>query len=54
MQLTIGMGCLNWSLYPSSGRSLAVWMVYGGDRGFRQGSVEVVPWLERPNLAGRL
>jgi predicted AAA+ superfamily ATPase len=30
------------------------WLVYGGDRGFSRGPIEIVPWRELPALAGRL
>ena len=30
------------------------WLVYGGDRAFRHGGVEIVPWRGLPELAGKL
>lgn len=30
------------------------WLVYGGDRSFRHGSVDIVPWQKLPELAARL
>ena len=30
------------------------WLVYGGDRPFCHGSVDVVPWRELPELEGRM
>ena len=30
------------------------WLVYGGDRAFRHGLVEIIPWRGLPELAGKL